>query len=136
MRLTTFLAEQAEEQEHIAYTDALIGQMRLRRAALAEQAGAVRKEHRIVVAQILRAQAPAAGRRGICAQSQIAIGGARGSPCRDRQAHRTASDDRRRPATRRAVEALARKDDPHRRLVPQLPDRDNRAIRAYLPGHD
>ena len=70
------------------------------------------------------------------AQSQIAIGGARGRPCRNRQADRTASDDRRRAAACRAVEALARKDDPHPRPVPERVESDNRAIRAYLRGHD
>jgi hypothetical protein len=76
MRITALLSEQSEKHEHIAHTNALIDQMRLRCAALAEQALAAICEHRIVVAEIARTQLSPACRRRMVAQTQIAIGGA------------------------------------------------------------
>lgn len=62
MRLTAILeiTEQPEEQEHIAHANPLAFKMRLRRTALPEQALARFSEHRIMVAQIIRAKLPAA----------------------------------------------------------------------------
>ena len=56
MALTILAREQAEEKEGIAYADALIGEVRLRRPDLPEQAAAIAGEQRIVMAQALRAE--------------------------------------------------------------------------------
>jgi hypothetical protein len=50
MRCFALLAEQAEENEHVAPPHPLIGKMGLRRADLPENAGAVVEKHRIVMA--------------------------------------------------------------------------------------
>ena len=110
-------AEQAEEQEHVALPHALVGQMGLRGTDLSEGAGAVIEEHRIVMAQILRPDPAPAGARGVVAQPEIAIAGARSHARRDRQAERKSAvraiHDRRGSAARSAVEPLAAEDDPH-----------------------
>ena len=118
VEIAAFLAEEAEEQEHVPRPHAPVRQMRLRRTALAEQAGAIGKEHRVVVAQRARIDPPPAGTCGMFAQPEIAIGGARGGACGDRQADRPTLHDRRRAATRSAVEPLAREDNSHANPVP------------------
>ena len=105
--IAAFLAEQAEEEEDIADSHAPVGEMRLCRTALAEQAAAVGQEHRVVMAQIVRPEPAPARPCRVVSQTQLAIARLRGSPCRDRQADRPAIDDRRRTAARRAVETLA-----------------------------
>ena len=118
MRFTTLFTKQSEEEKDIAFRHPLIGKMRLRRPALAEQANAIAGEHRIMMAQVLRAELTAAGMRGVIAQPEIAIDGVRGLPRGDRQADGSSRDDRRGSATRGAVEALAGEDNSHVILVP------------------
>ena len=110
-----FVAKQAEKQEHVANPHALVGKMRLRRPTLTEQACAVGQEHRIVVAQVRPSQPPLAGQRDVIGQTQLCIGGLREGASRDRQAHGTALDDRRRTSARRTVEPLAAENNAHGR---------------------
>ena len=112
MRFTAIVLKQAEEQEHVADPNALPLQMRLRRAALAEQASTIGKEHRIMVAKVFSAELAAAGLSDICAQPQRAVTGLRSRTRRDRQADRPPSDNWRRPTARRAIETLPTEDDP------------------------
>src|SRR5690606_3640370 len=72
-----FLSEEAEEEEPVASPDAAVRQMRLRRTALAEQAGAVRQEHRVVVAEIVRTEPPPAGAGCMLAKPQRTVSRAR-----------------------------------------------------------
>ena len=136
MRITVLFAEQAKEQEHVANPDAPVHQMRLRRAALAEQAGSILEEHRVVMAQVTRAQSSPARFGGVLAQPEIAIDRARGGTGWDRQTHRTPVDNGRWPAACRTVETLARKDNPHPVPVPERVESDNRSFRLYLRAHD
>jgi hypothetical protein len=115
MRLAASFPEQAEEQEHVAGADALVSEVRLGSVALPEQAGAVRQEHGIMVAEAVRIVPASAGMLDMPAQFQRAISGLRCGKARDRQGHRPAVDDRRWPAACRAVEPLSAEDDAHDR---------------------
>tara|TARA_B100000749_G_scaffold232520_1_gene189459 strand:+ start:376 stop:579 length:204 start_codon:yes stop_codon:yes gene_type:complete len=64
MALAVVAHEQAEEKEHIAHANAMIGKVRLCRADLAEDAAAIASEQRIVMAQALRAESVPAGSGG------------------------------------------------------------------------
>ena len=95
MRFLARIAEQAEEHEQVAGTDAAFLQMPLRRAALAEQTGTILAEHGIVMGQRLRIQPAPAGQHHLFGKTEVGIGNT-GAPCtrRDRQAYRLAVDDR------------------------------------------
>ena len=136
VRGAALFLEQTEEKENIPDADTLVGEMCLRRPALPEQTSAIVQEHGIVVAQVVVAQPPPAGLCGMIAQSDVTIAGKRCCTGGDRQAQWSAIDDGRRPATRRAVEAFAREDDPHVLAVAQARSSDNRCNQAYLRRHD
>ena len=129
-----FFAEQAEKHEYIAHAELLVGQMRLRRTALTEQARAISPKHRIMVAQVITAQPAPAGRTRKSAKAQIAIGGARKAAAGDRQADRCAAHNGRCTAARRAVEALAAENNPHdaalfRQNTPIWPSHDKSCVK-------
>ena len=107
MRIAPVFAKQAEEQEDIAQSYAAIGEVGLGCPALAEQAGAIAEEHRVVMAQIVCSKPPSAGLGCMSAETEIAKCGARRRACGYGQAQRTPTDDRRGPAARRAIEPLA-----------------------------
>ena len=65
--------QQAEEQEHVTFANALPFEVRLRRAALAEQARPIAQEHGVMMAEVGRPQFASAGGGYVFAQSQVAI---------------------------------------------------------------
>lgn len=69
-----FIGEETEEQEDISNADALPPKMRLGRTALSEQAAAT-EEHRILVAQMIRANPAARDLLNQVAEAKITITG-------------------------------------------------------------
>lgn len=108
------VGEQAEEKEQVPQTYAVAGQVRLRRAALAEQAFAL-VEHRIVVAQGIASDAAARDLFDDLAKTEIGISGGRTARGRDGHGERAAVDDRRGASAGGGIEALAAEDQFHRR---------------------